>query len=218
MARAKEMKNKRFGRLLVVSRHGRDSRNNATWNCLCDCGNTTIVNTADLNKHRKSCGCFARERMAALNKTHGLSHTRAFRSWTKAKQRCFDPKHVAFHKYGGAGITMCDKWKNSFADFYSDMGEPPTPRHSLDRIENTKGYEPGNCRWASKKQQSDNSQWPRLITFRGETKNLSEWARSLGMDINSVRTRIKILGWSVERALTEPPRKTKTTKIFRDLS
>lgn len=102
---------------------------------------------------------------------------------------------------------MCEKWKNSFEEFYKDMGDAPRG-HTLDRIENSRGYEPGNCRWANKKQQSDNSQWPHLITFRGETKNLSEWARSLGMDINSVRTRIKILGWPIERALTQPRRKT----------
>lgn len=218
MAYAQEMKNKRFGRLLVISRHGSDKRNNATWLCQCDCGNTSIVSTAGLNKgHTNSCGCIHRERMANLTKTHGQSHSKAWNSWMKAKDRCFNSKHIAFHKYGGAGISMCDRWKNSFESFYADMGDPPTSTHSLDRIDNSKGYEPENCRWASKKQQSDNSSWPRLITFRGETKNLSEWSKSLGMDINSVRTRIKILGWSVERALTEPPRKTKTTKLFRDL-
>jgi hypothetical protein len=215
MAHSSDMANKRFGLLKVVSRYGKDNRNNATWQCVCDCGGKSIVSTSDLNKGRtNSCGCLRRERMKNLNKSHGQSYSKTYQSWVKAKDRCFNPKHVAFHKYGGAGITVCDRWKNSFENFYADMGDPPTEKHSLDRIENSKGYDPENCRWATKKQQSENSSWPRLITFHGETKNLSEWARSLGMNINSVRTRIESLGWPLDRALTELPRKTKRTTKF----
>lgn len=212
MAFASDLENKRFGRLLVISRYGTGIDGHATWRCVCDCGGEAIANSATLKRgHKNSCGCLHRERMSKFRKTHGMSHTITWNSWMGAKDRCFRKTHVAFNYYGGAGISMCDKWKNSFEAFYADMGERPKGT-TLDRIDNSKGYEPGNCRWANQKIQSNNSGWPRFITFRGETKNLSEWAVGLGMNINSVRLRIVKMGWPIERALTELPKPRRKSK------
>ena len=206
MSRHIDLTNQRFGRLVAIVKEGRNHRNYALWRCKCDCGNEKLIAYAELKKGRvKSCGCWQRERMAALNKSHGMSSSKEFRSWMKAKDRCFNPKHPAYEKYGGRGIVMCDEWRNSFTAFYEYMGDCPRT-YTLDRIDNSKGYEPGNCRWASKKEQAMNSCWPKLVTIDGVTKNLSEWATLNGLRKESVYNRINKLGWSVEDAVSKPAR------------
>lgn len=201
------MKNKRFGRLTAIKHAGRNERNSALWLCTCDCGNEKLVAYAELKTGRtKSCGCIRRERAAQMNAKHGMSYSKEFVSWTKAKDRCFNSKHPAFHKYGGSGITMCDKWKNSFEEFYSELGLCPRG-HTIDRIDNNKGYEPGNCRWASKKTQSQNSVWPRVVTIAGVSKNISEWAAVYGISNSVIYNRLNKLMWPIEQAVTTPPRK-----------
>lgn len=154
----------RFGRLLVVRRA--ECAGRVRWECLCDCGATAIVLAESLQSGRTvSCGCFMMERHKASdnkNSTHRLSNTPTWVSWSSMKMRCTWPKFRGFHRYGGRGIQVCDRWANSFENFLADMGERP-PGTTLDRFPNNDGnYEPGNCRWATHKEQSLNRSYVKL--------------------------------------------------------
>jgi len=106
--------------------------------------------------------------------------------------------------YAGRGITVCDRWRDSFVAFYEDMGPKPSPAHSLDRIDNDKGYEPGNCRWATRTEQMRNTRANRWITFAGETLTLADWSERLGIHKETLTRRLET--WSVEEAMTRPVR------------
>lgn len=120
--------------------------------------------------------------------------------------RCENPKHPDFHSYGGRGIKVCDRWRESFASFCEDMGTPPTPKHSLDRIDTDGHYEPSNCRWATTKDQARNTRRNRLLTFQGDTMCVVEWAERTGIRAGIINQRLA-LGWTTERALSEPRHK-----------
>lgn len=127
-----------------------------------------------------------------------------YRSWSGMRTRCTNPKFVDWAIYGGRGIKVCERW-NSFAMFFADMGQKPSPKHSLDRKDSDGNYEPTNCRWATPKEQANN--WGhrnRKITYSGITLPLSEWALRIGLTRESLRDRLDS-GWSVERALTTAP-------------
>lgn len=146
-----------FGRLSVVARmegiHGA-----ALWLCACECGADKAVSTENLRASKvKSCGCLYRERVGKTAITHGKSRTPEHISWKAMKGRCFNSKNGAWEHYGGRGITVCNRWKDSFENFLADMGRRPTPDHSLDRYPDNDGnYEPANCRWATASQQAAN--------------------------------------------------------------
>ena len=127
-----------------------------------------------------------------------------YRSWIAMKSRCYQMSSHNWNIYGGRGITVCDRWNNSFEAFREDMGERPDGM-SLDRIDSNGNYEPSNCRWASSFQQNQNSSNAKPVTFNGETLVLSEWSRRIGGDRSLVHNRLK-RGWNIERAVTEAPR------------
>lgn len=135
-------------------------------------------------------------------KKHGHSPHRGasptYRTWSGMIQRCKNPNEPAFNRYGGRGITVCDDWLN-FEGFLADMGERPKGK-SLDRIDNNGGYCPENCRWATRKEQSNNTRTNRRITYKGKTKTLAEWSRCTGIKPSTLRTRLW-RGWSIRRAL-----------------
>lgn len=138
-------------------------------------------------------------------KKHGLTRSPEHRSWLSMMTRCLwsKPERADFALYQGKGITICERWKE-FASFLAEMGPKPTVRHTLDRIDSDGNYEPGNCRWATSKEQARN--WKRRnrrITFNGETLLLDEWAARIGLTRESLRDRLKT-GWTIERALTTP--------------
>jgi len=150
----------------------------------------------------RSCGCFQKDDVAARNRTHGLTDSPEYNSWHSMKQRCFDPHHTAYENYGGRGITVCDRWLHSFSAFYTDMG--PRPMDStLDRIDNDRGYEPDNCRWAMRLAQHNNVRRNRVVSFNGQSMTVAQWERQLGFTRDRIGQRIRD-GWSIERALTEP--------------
>lgn len=134
---------------------------------------------------------------------HGRSFTPEHRSWTQLIQRCTNPNNPAYAKYGGRGITVCARWRNSFVDFLADMGERPSLGHSLDRIDNDAGYFKENCRWATKSEQACNRRSNRLLTLGAETLPVMEWSRRTGLKRSTIEQRL-VYGWSVERALTTP--------------
>jgi hypothetical protein len=117
------------------------------------------------------------------------------------KSRCESPSASGFRKYGGKGVRVCERWQD-YANFLADMGECPSQKHGIDREDNAKGYEPGNCRWATQKEQQNNRTNNRRLTFRGETLTLMQWTERLGVKRGTIAARIDKYGWSVERALT----------------
>lgn len=132
--------------------------------------------------------------------THGLSKTTEYRTWNAMLQRCQNPKNTAFNRYGGRGIIVCDRWQ-LFENFYADMGPRPSPKHSIDRINNDGDYEPDNCRWATPHEQARNKRGNYLVEWRGEIKCLTEWSEVVGLTCDTIKRRLDS-GWSVERVMT----------------
>jgi hypothetical protein len=197
-----------FGRLKVLSRV-ENRGDGAAWLCECECGAKKEIRSRGLLRgSTTSCGCYHRERAGDVHRTHGLSKTPEQQAWNHAKERCYNPKTHNYAKYGGRGIVMCDEWKGSFESFYRDMGPRPSPKHSLDRFPNRDGnYEPGNCRWATPKEQAINRDYSILITYNGKTMPLTDWARELGQPYKNLHKRIRAKKWSIEKAFTTPTKK-----------
>lgn len=164
----------RFGRLVVLERAAND-RIYPVWVCKCDCGSVKEVRSIYLRSGGvKSCGCLHRD----FRRTHGASETGLYKLWSAMRQRCANPKNKRYADYGGRGITVCERWLD-FSNFKSDMGEPPTPSHTLDRKDNDGNYDPENCHWATRLEQMNNMRRNRTITAFGETKTLTEWGREV---------------------------------------
>jgi hypothetical protein len=188
----KDIKNQKFGRLTPVCVDESANKRRRAWKCRCDCGNSVSVVTCKLiSGHTKSCGCLHRETKNRL--THGMSHTREHYTWGGMIQRCYNPNSDSFPYYGGRGIKVCEKWRNSFEEFFKDMGIKP-PKMTIERIENSGDYEPGNCRWATHKEQMAN-QRKRIVstveTIDGFTGNIGEMARHFDISYSLLRRTMK---------------------------
>lgn len=145
-----------------------------------------------------------------MSKLHGGHGTLTYARWKSMMQRCNDPKASNYKHYGGRGVKVCERW-HDFANFLADMGECPGTAMTLDRIKNDVGYEPGNCQWATQAEQNRHRSNNVQLTYGGFTRNVADWAATLGMSANTLNMRIR-LGWSVERALTKPVKKRGTNK------
>jgi hypothetical protein len=208
------------GMLEVVSFAGSRPGHNGypvyLWLCHCDCGREVIKPWAYLLRGTKSCGCAVKSRSSEIIRsynalglpnptiTHGMTGSPTYISWQAMKSRCGNPKNREYVRYGGRGITVCGRWRDSFELFLEDMGPRPTSSHSIDRINCNGSYEPGNCRWATSKEQARNTRNTRYITLSGQTKSLAEWCEVSGLRAFTILYRIDA-GWDDEAILNTPP-------------
>ncbi|HEC61834.1 MAG TPA: hypothetical protein ENI27_06215 [bacterium] len=198
----------RYGRLLVLSTHKEKQRKYQYFaKCQCDCGSAPVyVRPNSLRAKRKgthvpteSCGCLKEE----MQTKHGECHTPIYHVWENMIQRCTNKNHKHYHRYGGRGITVCKGWLVA-ANFIKDMKPGYKKGLTMERSDNNLGYFPKNCKWANRQAQSRNRKACIYLTYQGQTKCITEWGEELGIKHRTLRDRIKVLGWSPEKALSTP--------------
>lgn len=207
MARRIDLTGRTFGRWTVIQYEGINKAGSCLWLCKCECGNTKVVDGAELRRgNSKSCGCLNRELARERLYRHGASKDRIYAEWARMKRRCEGRTAYTKQHYTDRGINVCDQWANNFQAFYDHVSELPKygeTGYSLDRISNDRGYEPGNVRWASPVEQANNRTNNVILTHNGETHTQAEWARIVGIKYSTLQRRL-LDGWSVERALSTP--------------
>lgn len=194
---AAKLEGQKFGRLTVIKRVG-SKNGQAQWECRCDCGNIKFITTAILKcGGTKSCGCYSKD----CHTKHGDHKERLYRIWCGMNGRCNHVSNTNFKYYGAKGIKICKEWEDykTFKAWAIQNGYKDDL--SLDRINNSENYEPGNCRWVTMKEQQNHKTNNHKLTYNGEEKTISEWAEITGIKTATLFTRIK-RGWSTERALT----------------
>jgi hypothetical protein len=196
----------KFGRLLLVGDpHALriKGRNVPHQEVVCDCGVRKVVRLCGiLHGSSTSCGCYRRELSSLRIKTHGESRTPLYRKWCHLFDRCKGFKERDRKNYTDKGIEVCERWM-SYENFKADMGYPPKGKNTIDRIDNSKGYSPDNCRWASSREQCNNKTNNVVITYQGRSDTVANWGRHLGVCSKALMYRLK-RGWSVEDAFNTP--------------
>lgn len=208
MATKPLMMGRLFGRLTVVEFAGTDRHQKRKWQCACACGKSTTVGGGELRAGKTlSCGCLGTERRVAAVKISNAKHGRAgspeHLAWISMRRRCDYQKNKSWKSYGERGISVCERWINSFENFYADMGDRPSPMHSLDRKETDGNYTPENCKWSTKLEQTRNRRCTRRLTLNGETKTLTEWGKLASLSANCIVSRLQ-RGWTTQKALSTP--------------
>jgi hypothetical protein len=191
------------GQLKVIAfAYSAESR--AVWLCRCACGNEIEVAGKSLRSgHTRSCGCLRQRLAAQLKKKHGKVGTPEYRAWKMVKQRCTNPNLPDAANYYYRGIRMCPRWAESFEAFLEDMGPRPTDGHSIERKDVNGDYTPGNCCWATSKEQNRNRRSNRVLTLRGKSQPLAAWAEDAAIPSSALSSRLK-RGWPLERAIFTP--------------
>jgi hypothetical protein len=201
-----ELSGVQFGDWTVVSRHAERYKGHSLWLCRCSCGIERVVLGNNLKRGKTvSCG--------HISKTAGglwLRYTSEYDTWRRMLDRCGNPRDPAYRNYGDRGIWVTPRW-SSFQNFIEDMGPRPYPNAQLDRIDNDGHYMPDNCRWVDASTNMRNSTAARLLEHDGETLSIVGWAEHLGIKARVLYARLHN-GWSVERTLTQPPRKSPTKR------
>ena len=198
---------KKYNKLTILSelprRRGSSGRSHRRVLCLCDCGKTLEVDFLSVRYGAgKSCGCLK----GKGNYKHGKSKTHVYEVWSGMIKRCNNPNDPEYKNYGGRSIKVCDQWRDSFKNFFDDMGEPP-PKMTLERKDVNGNYCLGNCKWATRKEQARNRRTNVCVVFNGKKLCLADWAEELGLPEKALQTRVR-RGWTIERALTQPIRET----------
>lgn len=183
-----------FGRWLVISRAPTSANKTTVWNCACLCGNHKIVLGAKLrNGESKSCGCLRSQLTAERERinltTHGMRFTRTYKSYDSMKQRCNNPNNKDYRYYGGKGVIVCNRWLESFMNFFEDMGERPQGM-SIDRLDNSEHYCKENCKWSDKYEQSNNRKGITCVEIGGVKKTISQWQKISGVSRSTILKRI----------------------------
>lgn len=192
-----DLSGKIFGEWKVIRYSGQ-----SLWLCECKCGYRQKVDSFWLRSGKHGCQKCAKQKRTK----HDMSYSPEYRIWRDIIQRCCNPNEPNYKRYGARGINVCDKWKDSFEQFYKDVGDRPAKGYELDRINNDGDYELGNVRWATKKQNNRNRRDNRVFTIDGVTKCLSEWCEVNNKKFGCVDGRLR-RGWGIERALKEPVHK-----------
>lgn len=197
-----ELIGKKFGRLIITKiLLEKDKDTYPLCECCCECGNVIIARINNIKSgNTRSCGCYKKEKIIEASRTHGLSKSSVYRAWNHMKNRCYNRKIKDYVEYGGRGIIVCSEWKNSFEQFYEDMGESPSKSHSLDRIDTNGPYAKWNCRWATPRQQSNNTRRNHILTHNGKSMTIAGWSRELDIKQETISMRVR-RGYSVEKAL-----------------
>lgn len=197
MRQIKDMTGQKFGRLTVLHRLYNYHKKGVYWLCVCECGNLTEVNGKDLRKgNTKSCGCF-RGRYPRIKK----NQPRLYRIYHNMRNRCHYKKHDRYKNYGGRGIKVCDEWLNSYKSFENwALTHGYNDNLTIDRIDANGNYEPNNCKWSTKKQQSRNTTKNVYLTYNNETMIIKDWATKLNTNYATILSRYH-RGWAVKECL-----------------
>ena len=223
---AKDLTGQRFGFLTVIRRAGSTDRGSgskcATWLCRCDCGNEVVrVSQYLRSKHRtkpKHCGCkYGTTETTHGNATHKMARSRPFQIWTNMRRRCADQRDKDWRNYGARGVQVCERWSESFENFWVDMGPTYQPGLTLDRTDNDGPYSPENCRWATTKEQSNNTRVNTMVETPLGEMTMTQAAETWGLKVVTVYARVNRYGWTLEQALTTPPGKKPSTSLTADL-
>jgi hypothetical protein len=191
-------------KLIKLTERDKHGKKKAIYKCFC--GNEKEMLVSNVSRGlSKSCGCVKRKKSGDRLRSHGMTRSSEYASWQAMKVRCLNKNSKNYNLYGGRGITICDRWVNSFENFLADMGFKPDKSYTIDRINNDKGYSASNCRWSSRLTQTRNRSVS--VLFKGELS--SEASRRLGGSIGLVSQRIK-LGWNIEDAFSLPKGSKKT--------
>lgn len=211
-----DLEGQRFGRLLVVARaETPEGKTSAYWVCKCDCGNTVIRPTSGLSpEHIRSCGCFNKEHIGSLNRTHGLCSTRLYSIYSNMISRCKYSNLDNSYRYHDRGISVCDEWLNDFNTFHDwAMANGYEDGLQLDRIDNDGNYCPENCRWITHQEQMNNCSFNKHCTYNGETHTVAEWARITGISKDYIYGGLR-RGWSFEDIMLGKPKTPARGKLY----
>lgn len=202
-----DLTGQQFGRLTVVQFAGKyNGSRNSLWQCVCECGQEAFIPTGRLRDgSSRSCGCLQRELTSQRFRTHDMRNSPTYQGWKSMLQRCCNRSNPAWGRYGGRGIAVCKRWRNSFQSFAQDMGDRPEGT-TLDRINNDGDYEPGNCRWATHSEQARNKRNNSLLTIDGVTRCIPEWADISGIHAKTIWSRVNYYGWDDKSAVFKPAR------------
>jgi len=206
--KSKDITGEQFGRLTAILPVCHDKAKSIMWLCVCSCGTEHITSGGSLRRgHTKSCGCLSAERalenFAPHREKHGMCGSPEHRAWAGMRERClgnWSSNHT--ESYRRKGIGICKRWQD-FNNFYADMGDKPSPLHSLDRIDNNGDYQPDNCRWATTQQQNNNKSNNVLLTYKGKTLTVAQWSRRLGISYHTLMSRHRS-GWSDTKVICHP--------------
>lgn len=190
---------KTFGHYTVLRETTKRQNSRILMECVCVCGAIRLVVAGNLRSgNSTNCGCLRKGRT-----THGMSDTPEYNTWCGMRSRCYDTSHEAYSDYGGRGITVCKRWRDSFEAFFADMGNRPEGT-SLDRQNNNSNYTPKNCRWLEIPKQNLNQRSNVRLRFLGKTQTASEWSKELGINVRTIYTRVKA-GRSPKECLSKTP-------------
>lgn len=213
MGKFLDLRGRVFGRLTVMKQDTARDGDRIRWLCRCSCGksNVSILSASLMKGITRSCGCIRSEMIATRSTTHGMSRKSEYNIWTSMKDRCSNPNSPDSPDYHKRGIRVCSRWER-FENFYADMGPRP-PGFYIDRINNDGDYSPENCKWVSPIDSARNRRSNRILTFKGESKTMTEWSEILGIHQATLSNRINTYGWSVEKSLSTPARKIRKRRV-----
>lgn len=204
MGKPVDLTGKVYGFLTVLS-IAENKGKERCWNCKCECGNTVVVRRGNLTRgDTLSCGCYGRRKKAEANTKHGDYKTREYRIYNAMKARCNNPNSHSYELYGGRGIRVCQRWSDSYKNFVEDMGQCPSEKHSIERLDRNGDYCPSNCIWATQKEQSNNTSQNLVFSYGGKKYTLAQLSEISGINRYTLRHRLLRLAMTPDEAVSQP--------------